>query len=98
MLSKLTVYRMNQPSTSHLIRDLLFEAGGKLLSGLGRLLRATPKLQGLHSVEQAPDISWPDRLQTAHSHKTSIDVNGPLLHAEMRPGDDILLSFKGRKD
>ena len=68
MLSKLTMHRMNQPSTSHLIRDLLFEAGSKLLSGLGRLLRATPKLQGLHSVEQAPDISWPDRSFSQDEH------------------------------
>jgi hypothetical protein len=39
------------------MRDLLFEAGGELVSGLGRLLRVTPNLRGLHSIERAPDIS-----------------------------------------
>ena len=44
------------------MRNLLFEAGGNLLSGLGHLLRVTPNLQGLHSVERAADISyWPTR-------------------------------------
>ena len=32
------------------MRDLLFEAGGELVSGLGRLLRVTLNLQGLHQL------------------------------------------------
>ena len=40
------------------MRDLLFEAGDELVSGLGCLLRATPNLQVLHSSPRHQRFSW----------------------------------------
>ena len=49
------------------MRDLLFEAGGELVTGLRRLLTVTPNLQGA-SVERAPGISWLTRSFSQGEH------------------------------
>ena len=73
------------------MRDLLFEAGDELVSGLG------PPSWGHSESTRNSFKPQASAGPPAHSHKVMIDVHGLLLHGETREMV-CRFSFKGGKD